>query len=98
MSGKIDQVTLVANAFLEVMAEVTIAHLLLERRDRRRREARERRGRAEPARDRLLQRQGDGGEALRELRAAGVHAKVGGSSRGDRSALDMPDRGFSTVV
>src|SRR6185295_12820976 len=29
MSGKIDQVTLVANPFLEVMADVTIAHLLL---------------------------------------------------------------------
>ena len=30
MGGKIDQVTLVANPFLEMMAEVTIAHLLLE--------------------------------------------------------------------
>ena len=30
MGGKVDQVTLCANAFLEAMAEVTIAHLLLE--------------------------------------------------------------------
>ncbi len=30
MSGKIDQVTLAANTFLEAMAEVTIAYLLLD--------------------------------------------------------------------
>ena len=30
MSGKIDQVTLAANTFLEVMAEVTMAYLLLD--------------------------------------------------------------------
>ena len=48
MGGKIDQVTLVANPFLEAMAEVTIAHLLLEARRHRRERGATRRGRAEP--------------------------------------------------
>jgi len=94
MGGKIDQVTLVANAFLEAMAEVTIAHLLLQAAliaDGKRIQGDE-------------QSQDDFDFYSGKVMAAkyyvnyvlpGVHAKVGAIVAGDRSPLDVTDGGFS---
>src|SRR5215510_12526811 len=97
MGSKIDQVSLVANTFLEVMAEVTIAHLLLEA--------------AIIADEKRSDQEEDSQEDLHfyagKIMAAkhfvnfllpAVHAKVGAIVAGDRSALDIPDAGFSTTV
>jgi alkylation response protein AidB-like acyl-CoA dehydrogenase len=98
MGGKIDQVTLVANAFLEVMADVTIAHLLLEA--------------ALIAESKRLANDDGAGSGDDDDFYTGkvlaakyyvnfvlplVHAKVGAILTGDRSALDMPDAGFSAT-
>jgi alkylation response protein AidB-like acyl-CoA dehydrogenase len=100
MGGKIDQVTLVASPFLEVMAEVTMAHLLLE---------------AASIAERQRDADGDGIDDPEQAEAdfyAGkvmaakyfvnrvlplIHAKVGTIVADDRSALDIPDSGFSTA-
>jgi alkylation response protein AidB-like acyl-CoA dehydrogenase len=98
MAGKLDQVTMVANAFLEMMAEVTLTHLLL--------------GAAVRA-EGLLRRceedeqsQADVDFYRGKVMAAkyfvnyvlpGVHAKLATVLGDDRSALDIPDRGFSTA-
>ena len=94
MSGRIDQVTLVANLFLELMAEVTIAHLLLE---------------AALIAEATLAggKNADEGDFYRgKISAAkyyanfvlpGVHAKLQSIRSADRSAIDVPDRGFSTA-
>lgn len=97
MGGKIDQVTLVANAFLESMAEVTIAYLLLQAAviaDAKRTE------------DGDDQTQEDFDFYSGKVMAAkhfvsyvlpGVRAKVDAMVAADRSALDMSDGGFSTA-
>jgi hypothetical protein len=97
MSGKIDQVTLVANPFLEVMADVTIAHLLLDAAI----VADEKRASDE---DEPNQHEIDfySGKVMAAKHYVNfvlptVHAKVGAIVSGDRSALDMPDGGFSTA-
>jgi alkylation response protein AidB-like acyl-CoA dehydrogenase len=97
MSGKIDQVTLVANSFLEVMADVTIARLLLEAAivaD----EARTR-DEDEPNQTEIDFYSGKVMAAKHYVNFVlpAVHAKVGAIVAGDRSALDMPDGGFSTA-
>ncbi len=96
MNGNVDQVMLVANGFLEVMAEVTIAFLLLEAAviaDAKR------------ASDDDDQTQDDYDFYIGKVTAArffanyvlpGVHAKVAALLSADRSVLDMPDGGFST--
>ena len=99
MGGKVDQVTLCANAFLEAMAEVTIAHLLLEAAAI---------APTRSARRRPTSRPGRGLDFYSgKVMAAkfyvnfvlpGVHAKTAVIAAADRSALDIPDRGFSTVV
>jgi alkylation response protein AidB-like acyl-CoA dehydrogenase len=97
MGGKIDQVTLVANAFLESMAEVTIAHLLLQAASI----ADSKRGQDDDD-----QSQEDFDFYSGKVMAAkhyvsyvlpGVHAKIGAMIGGDRSALDVSDGGFSTA-
>ncbi len=97
MGGKIDQVTLIANTFLEVMAEVTMAHLLLEAAS----VADGKRGNVE---DEQSQEEFDfySGKVMAAKHFVnfilpGVHAKVNAIVTGDRSALDMPDGGFSTA-
>ena len=94
MGGKIDQVTLVANAFLETMAEVTIAHLLLQAAmiaDGKRSQGDE-------------QSQEDYDFYSGKVMVAkyyvsyvlpGVHAKASAIIGGDRSPLDVTDGGFS---
>ena len=97
MSGKIDQVTLVANGFLESMAEVTIAHLLLQ---------------AAVIADAKRQEEGDeqsqedydfySGKVMAAKHFVSyvlpsLHAKIGAMIAGDRSALDMSDGAFSTA-
>jgi hypothetical protein len=97
VGGQLDQVTMVANAFLEMMAEVTLAHLLLEAAV-----AAEARSRPEQGE----RRQEDLDFYRGKIMAAkyfvnyvlpGVHLKLGTILAGDRSALDIPDRGFSTA-
>jgi len=96
MGGKIDQVTLNANVFLETMAEVTIAHLLLEAAVI-----------AEAKRAALDEDQVEEDFYEGKVAAAkffvnyilpGVHAKTAMICSADRSALDVPDRGFSTAT
>ena len=71
MGGKIDQVTLVANPFLEMMAEVTIAHLLLEAARRRRRASAARRATTRAHEDYdFYSGKVMAGEVLRELHPA----------------------------
>ncbi|HLK11446.1 MAG TPA: acyl-CoA dehydrogenase [Candidatus Binatia bacterium] len=96
MGSKIDHVTLVANPFLEIMAEVAIAHLLLDA--------------AIVAEGRRAEQDEQSDEEFAfysgKVMAArhfvhfilpGVHAKVAAILGGDRSALDVPDHGFSTA-
>ncbi|HVQ74891.1 MAG TPA: acyl-CoA dehydrogenase [Candidatus Binatia bacterium] len=94
--GRLDQLTLVANWFLEILAEVAIAHLLIE-----------------AAIVAEARRSGPGGEGPERLDfyrgkvAAAryfVHAVLPGTRTrlsailsGDRSALEIPDAGFSTA-
>jgi alkylation response protein AidB-like acyl-CoA dehydrogenase len=96
MAGKVDQVTLCANAFLETMAEVIIAHLLLEAAVI-----------AESKRAAIDDDQSEEDDFYEGKVAAakffvnfimpGVHAKTAVITTADRSALDVPDRGFSTA-
>ena len=97
MAGKLDQVTMVANAFLEIMAEVTIAHLLLEAA-----------GVAGAGQHGTADEHGQDefDFARGKVMAAkhyvnyvlpGVHAKAAAIAGGDRSALDIPDGGFATA-
>jgi alkylation response protein AidB-like acyl-CoA dehydrogenase len=96
MAGKIDQVTLYANAFLETMAEVTIAHLLLEAAVI-----------AESKRSAIEDDQSEEDDFYEGKVAAakffvnfilpGVHAKTALITNADRSALDVPNRGFSSA-
>ncbi|OGL20626.1 MAG: acyl-CoA dehydrogenase [Candidatus Rokubacteria bacterium RIFCSPLOWO2_12_FULL_71_22] len=88
--GRVDEVTLIANPFLEIMAEVTIAHLLLDAAlvaESRRAEADE-----DFARGKVL-----AAKFYANFVLPGVHAKLAAIVGGDRSALDIPDGGFSTV-
>jgi hypothetical protein len=97
MGGKVDQVTLCANAFLETMAEVTLAHLLLEAAVI-----------AESKRARIDDDQSEDDDFYEGKVAAakffvnfilpGVHAKTVLITNADRSALDVPNRGFSSGV
>jgi alkylation response protein AidB-like acyl-CoA dehydrogenase len=96
VAGKLDQVTLAASPFLEILAEVTLAHLLLEAAVV-----------AELARGRLDDDQPERGDFYRGKVAAakyfvnfalpGAQAKLSAILGGDRSPLDIPDAGFSAV-
>jgi alkylation response protein AidB-like acyl-CoA dehydrogenase len=97
MSSKIDQVTLVANVFLEIMAEVTIAHLLLEAAVI----AESKRDSDGEDLDEVSQEDFDfyAGKVMAakffvNFIMPGVHSKTGAIIAGDRSALDIPDGGF----
>lgn len=97
MGGKLDQVTMVANAFLEVMAEVTIAHLLLEAAvvagaGHRGADDDHEHGQEEFCRGKVM-----AAKYFVNYILPGVHAKVSAIVGGDRSALDIPDAGFSTT-
>ncbi len=95
MGGKIDQVTLVATPFLEIMAEVVVGHLLLEA--------------ALIAGERGAAAEAEEGSADVDFVAgktmaakyfakrilALAPAKVDALVADDRSPLDIPDRGFS---
>jgi alkylation response protein AidB-like acyl-CoA dehydrogenase len=97
MSGKIDQVTLVANPFLEVMADVTIAHLLLDAAivaDEKRTSDEDEPNQAEID---FYSGKVMAAKHFVNFVLPSVHAKVGAIVSGDRSALDMPDGGFSTA-
>ena len=90
-------VMLCVNAFLETMAEVTVGHLLLEAAVI-----------AESKRAAIDDEQSEDDDFYEGKVAAakffvnfilpGVHAKTTAITGADRSALDVPDRGFSTAV
>ena len=97
MGGKLDQVTLVASPFLESLAEVAVAHLLLE---------------AAVLSDTRLGGEGNGlapddADFYRGKIAAAryfvsyvlpqMHARVSAMVAGDRSPLDIPDGGFAST-
>jgi len=91
MSGKLDQVTLVASPFLESLAEVAVAHLLLEAAV----VAEGTIGAATAAGDVEFFR----GKVMAARYFAHyvlpqTHARVNAIVTGDRSPLDIPDRGF----
>ena len=97
MGGKVDQVMLCANPFLETMAEVTIAHLLLEAAviaDEKRRTIDE----EQSEEDDFYEGKVAAAKFFVNFILPGVHAKTAVIVGGDRSALDVPDRGFSTVA
>jgi hypothetical protein len=96
-SGKIDQVMLVANPFLEIMAEVTIAHLLLEA-------GIIAAGRCQRFGEEQSQEEFDfyqgkvmAAKFFANFVLPAVHSKADLIVECDRSALDIPDRGFSAA-
>ena len=97
MGGKIDQVTLVANAFLEALAEVAVAHLLLEAAVVA--EARLRRDEDELAHDDVEFYRGKvmAAKYFVNYVLPQMHARVSAIVAGDRSALDIPDGGFASA-
>lgn len=101
MSGKIDQVSLVANTFLEAMSEVTIAYLLLEAAliAEQARDAEEEELEEETPRQDVDFYTGKVMAAKFFVNRVlpTVHAKVTMLTADDRSALDMPDTGFSSA-
>ncbi len=93
MGGKLDQVTMVASAFLEMLAEVTMAQCLL---DAAVVAARQHDTDDEPGQDADFFR----GKVVAakyyvNYVLPGVQMKLGAILGGDRSALDMPDGGFA---
>ncbi len=97
MGGKLDQVTMVANAFLEIMAEVTVAHLLLEAAvvaGAGHRGAEDEHGQEEFDfyRGKVM-----AAKYFVNYVLPGVHTKVRAIAGGDRSALDIPDGGFASA-
>jgi len=97
MGGKVDQVTLVANAFLEIMAEVAVAHLLLEAAVVA--SAAHRGPDDEPGSDDLDFHRGKimAAKYFANYVLPGVHMKLQTILGGDRSALDIPDAGFAST-
>jgi Acetyl-CoA dehydrogenase C-terminal like/Acyl-CoA dehydrogenase, C-terminal domain len=96
VGGKLDQVTLVANWFLEILAEVAIAHLLLEAaviaEVRRASLDEERPERADFYRGKVA-----AAKHFVHCVLPAVHARAGAIVGGDRSALEVPDAGFSSA-
>ena len=101
MSGKIDQVTLAANTFLDVMAEVTMAYLLLDAavvaEHRRTSEEEEREEDATGADFDFYTGKVMAAKFFANRILPAVFAKVNTIVADDRSALDIPDAGFSTA-
>lgn len=94
-NGNVDQVMLVANAFLEMTAEVAIAHLLLEAAviaDERRAADDD----PSPEDHAFYGGKVAAAKFFANFILPGVHAKLAGMQSADRSVLDMPDGGFST--
>jgi len=92
-----EAVTLYANAFLETMAEVTIAHLLLEAAvvaESKRRAIDE----DQSEEDDFYEGKVAAAKFFVNFVLPGVQAKAVAIAAADRSALDVPDRGFSTAV
>jgi alkylation response protein AidB-like acyl-CoA dehydrogenase len=94
MGGKVDQVTLVANAFLETLAEVAIAHLLLDAAVVA--EGRLRRDEDEQSADDVAFYRGKVMAAKHYVNYVlpNVHSRVAAMVGADRSALDIPDASF----
>ncbi|HBH03292.1 MAG TPA: hypothetical protein DDZ42_15470, partial [Candidatus Rokubacteria bacterium] len=96
-SGRLEQVTLVASPFLEVMAEVTLAHLLLDaavvaEAGRAAAEEEHHQEEVDFYRGKVM-----AAKFFVNFVLPGVHAKLAAIVGADRSALDIPDAGFSTA-
>jgi hypothetical protein len=94
MAGRIDQVTLVANLFLELMAEVTIAHLLLEAAVIAQAKLE---GGPSPEDEAFYRGKVSAAQYFANFVLPGVHAKLQAIRSADRSVIEVPDRGFSTA-
>lgn len=94
--GKVDQVTLGASWFLEILAEVTLAHLLLEAAVVA--EARQAALDAErPERVHFYRGKVAAARYFVHYVLPGTRARLDAILGGDRSPLDIPDAGFSTA-
>jgi alkylation response protein AidB-like acyl-CoA dehydrogenase len=95
MGGKLDQVTLVASPFLESLAEVAVAHLLLEAAVVA--EARMRREDDDLAHEDVEFYRGKvlAAKYFAHTVLPQTQARVGAIIAGDRSPLDIPDGGFA---
>jgi hypothetical protein len=93
MGGKLDQVTLVASPFLESLAEVAVAHLLLEAAALAQRRLRPGLAPADVDfyRGKVLAAKYFASTILPQ-----TQARLGAIVAGDRSPLDMPDGGFAS--
>lgn len=95
MSSKLDQLTLCCSPFLEAMAEVTVAHLLLEAAVIAEQERTQDESQTQEEFDFYAGRVMSG-KFYASFVLPGVLAKCRAIESNDRSALDIPDAGFST--
>lgn len=99
MAGKLDQVTLVANWFLQSMAEVALAHLLLDAArvaEEKQAEATDADGEPLPATVDFYQGKIMAAKFFAHRFLPLTQARTEMILSEDRSALDIPDAGFST--
>jgi hypothetical protein len=94
MGGKVDQVTLVANAFLETMAEVAVAHLLLDAAVVAEGRLRPDEGELSPDDVAFYRGKVMAAKHFVNYVLPAAHTRVDAIVAGDRSALDIPDGGF----
>ncbi len=96
MSSRLDQLTLFCSPFLEAMAEVTVGHLLLEAaviaKQERTQDERQSQEEFDFYAGKVVS-----GKFYANFVLPGVMAKCRTIASGDRSALDIPDAGFSTA-
>jgi alkylation response protein AidB-like acyl-CoA dehydrogenase len=95
MTSKLDQLTLCATAFLEAMADVAVGHLLLEQaviaEDARTQDDTQSQDEFNFYAGKVMS-----GKFFANFVMPSVFAKCRSIQSGDRSALDIPDTGFST--
>lgn len=96
MSSKLDQLTLCCSPFLEAMAEVTVGHLMLEAaiiaEEERTQDERQSQEEFDFYAGRVM-----AGKFFANFILPNVLDRCRTITSGDRSALDIPDAGFSTV-
>lgn len=96
MTSKLDQLTLCCTPFLEAMADVTVGHLLLEAaviaEEERTQDERQTQEEFDFYAGKVMS-----GKFYANFVLPGVMARCRAIASGDRSALDIPDAGFSTA-
>lgn len=96
MGSKLDQLTLCCTPFLEAMAEVTVGHLLLEAAVIAEQERTQDESQTQEEFD-FYAGKVMAGKFFANFVLPGVMAKCRAIASSDRSALDIPDAGFSTA-